>query len=544
MDKTLFRSFQATFERQNIDAEQRTVEISFSSEAAVMRGGWREVLSHDPDAVNLNRLNDGGPLLLHHDTHDQVGVVEKAWIEDGKGRAVVRFSRSDRGEEAFQDVLDGIRRNVSVGYVIEDYEEDADTRTLTATRWTPYEVSLVPVPADNSVGVNRAQVLDAQSAQDTESAQPVDTRESGMSQENISVETSAPAESTSTVTVIREVAEATRRAMEIAERQGVNIEALANRLSERDAQAEGPVDQIVSAFRTLEPGRSRAEISLDHRAVASIGGFGLTNFDRPGTVRPFDSQQPTLGDLIPVYATTGSTIREIVETANVTPGASETDESGDKPDQTFAIAEVDFPVEAIAAVVVVTRQLLEDQAAVASYIQNRLPLAVRQRLEQQIINGTGTGAPRQLKGILNTSGIQTQAYSVSPADSILAGIVKVEKFASRVVNAVLMNPADWEIIRKEKATDGHYVGGSWAVNLAPTIWGKPVVTNSYVPTGRAIVGDFATGCGLHVRSQLSLDIADRDWQLMSKNQVGLRAEMRGAFVVSGPKAFCDVDLTA
>jgi HK97 family phage major capsid protein len=540
MDKTLFRSFQATFERQNIDAEKRTVEISFSSEAPVMRGGWREVLSHDPTAVNLTRLNDGGPLLLHHDTHDQIGVVERAWIEGGKGRAVVRFSRSGRAQEAFQDVLDGIRRNVSVGYVIEDYEEDDETRTLTATRWTPYEVSLVPVPADNSVGVNRAQVINEKLAQDQEQ---VDTRGTNMETNHNSDNAAPAAESTATVTVIREVAEATRRAMEIAERQGVNIEALANRLSERNAQSESPVDQVVSAFRTLEPGRSRAEINLDYRAVASIGGFGLTNFDRPGTVRPFDSQQPTLGDLIPVYATSGSTIREIVETANVTPGASETDESGDKPDQTFAIAEVDFPVEAIAAVVVVTRQLLEDQAAVASYIQNRLPLAVRQRLEQQIINGTGTGAPRQLKGILNTSGIQTQAYSVSPADSILAGIVKVEKFASRVVNAVLMNPTDWELIRKEKATDGHYVGGSWAVNLPPTIWGKLVVLNSYVPAGRAIVGDFATGCGLHVRSQLSLDIADRDWQLMSKNQVGLRAEMRGAFVVNGPKAFCDVDLT-
>jgi HK97 family phage major capsid protein len=540
MDKTLFRSFQATFERQNIDTEKRTVEISFSSETPVMRGGWREVLSHDPTAVNLTRLNDGGPLLLHHDTHDQIGVVERAWIEGGKGRAVVRFSRSGRAQEAFQDVLDGIRRNVSVGYVIEDYEEDEETRTLTATRWTPYEVSLVPVPADNSVGVNRAQVINEKLAQDQEQ---VDTRGTNMETNHNSDNAAPAAESTTTVTVIREVAEATRRAMEIAERQGVNIETLANRLYERDAKSESPVDQVVSAFRALEPGRSRTEINLDYRAVASIGGFGLTNFDRPGTVRPFDSQQPTLGDLIPVYATSGSTIREIVETANVTPGASETDESGDKPDQTFAIAEVDFPVEAIAAVVVVTRQLLEDQAAVASYIQNRLPLAVRQRLEQQIINGTGTGAPRQLKGILNTSGIQTQAYSVSPADSILAGIVKVEKFASRVVNAVLMNPTDWELIRKEKATDGHYVGGSWAVNLPPTIWGKPVVLNSYVPAGRAIVGDFATGCGLHVRSQLSLDIADRDWQLMSKNQVGLRAEMRGAFVVNGPKAFCDVDLT-
>lgn len=152
---TLERSF--VLDRANVDEENRTVPLAFSSEEAVERWFGNEVLSHDPAHVDLGRLNDGGALLVDHDPTDHVGVIEKASIDsDRKGRAIVRFGNSARAKEIFQDVLDGIRKHISVGYRIHEMLEDRDTNTFTAIRWQPHEVSFVSIPADATVGVMRS----------------------------------------------------------------------------------------------------------------------------------------------------------------------------------------------------------------------------------------------------------------------------------------------------------------------------------------------------------------------------------------------------
>ena len=111
----LYRS--AEFERAAVDAERRTVRLSFSSEEPVERWFGYEILDHSPGSVDLSRIKAGGALLVDHDTGDQVGVVEEASVgADRKGRATVRFGTSARANEIFQDVKDGIRRLVSVGY--------------------------------------------------------------------------------------------------------------------------------------------------------------------------------------------------------------------------------------------------------------------------------------------------------------------------------------------------------------------------------------------------------------------------------------------
>src|SRR5262249_31348336 len=110
----MFRTIDLT--RGRIDKKARTVELSFSSEMPVDRGSYDEVLSHSPGDVDLSRLADGHPLLLNHDPGIQLGIVDDVWIDGKKGRARVRFSKSAQAEEILQDVADGIRRHVSVGY--------------------------------------------------------------------------------------------------------------------------------------------------------------------------------------------------------------------------------------------------------------------------------------------------------------------------------------------------------------------------------------------------------------------------------------------
>lgn len=110
----------ATLTRDAVNVDARTVELAFSSQEPYDRWWGREVLSHDSRAVRLGRLNSARhPLLVDHSTRDQVGVVERAWVgEDRMARAIVRFGKSARAEEIFQDVRDGIRSLVSVGYRI------------------------------------------------------------------------------------------------------------------------------------------------------------------------------------------------------------------------------------------------------------------------------------------------------------------------------------------------------------------------------------------------------------------------------------------
>lgn len=145
----------AQIRAEDVNEDDRIVVLSFSSTAPVDRMFGVEILEHGADNVDLSRLNDGGPLLSDHDTSRQIGVIERAWLTDGKGHAEIRFSRSDRAQIEFQDVVDGIRRNVSVGYRIEEIREKPKTNEVRVTRWTPLEISLVSVAADPTVGVGR-----------------------------------------------------------------------------------------------------------------------------------------------------------------------------------------------------------------------------------------------------------------------------------------------------------------------------------------------------------------------------------------------------
>lgn len=152
-----------SFKVGTVDEEARTVELSFSSEYPVERWFGMEILSHRSGAVRMTRFESNASALVNHDWDDLVGVIESARIENGKGKAVVRFGTSERAEEIWQDVKSGIRTHISVGYIVHAMElesERDDVRTYRITDWEPFEISFVTVPADPSVGVGRGMVHD------------------------------------------------------------------------------------------------------------------------------------------------------------------------------------------------------------------------------------------------------------------------------------------------------------------------------------------------------------------------------------------------
>jgi HK97 family phage major capsid protein/HK97 family phage prohead protease len=188
----------ASTEAITVDAESRTMEFPFSSELPVERWFGDEVLSHNAGAADLKRLNDGAPLLFNHNMDEIVGVVERAWIDkDKRGYAKVRFAKTARADEVMGLVNDGILRNVSFGYRIMDMVESKKSgqSTYTATRWEAYEVSMVTIPADPTVGVGRAEANEKRAVNLTREdppAQPAETtNEDTMSEQTVDIQTIA-----------------------------------------------------------------------------------------------------------------------------------------------------------------------------------------------------------------------------------------------------------------------------------------------------------------------------------------------------------------
>lgn len=163
-----------------VDMAARTVELSFSSETeSVERWFGIEILGHDAEEVDLSRLNNAAPLLWMHNWRDQRGVVESARIDGDKvGRAIVRLSRSKEGEQLLQDINDKIITKVSVGYSIQGLrliEERDDVPVYRINRWTPMEISMVSVPADDTVGVGRtAEIPQEEVTEPTRDKEPVE----------------------------------------------------------------------------------------------------------------------------------------------------------------------------------------------------------------------------------------------------------------------------------------------------------------------------------------------------------------------------------
>ena len=152
----------AAFVPASVNEEQRTIDVIWTTGAEGERCEWDgevwlESLRVDDASCRLSRLNAGAPVLNAHQQYnglsDQIGVVERAWIEDGVGHATVRFSSRPEVEPFWRDVVAGIIRNISVGYVVYRYEPiestaDGQPARMLAVDWEPMEISFVPVPFD------------------------------------------------------------------------------------------------------------------------------------------------------------------------------------------------------------------------------------------------------------------------------------------------------------------------------------------------------------------------------------------------------------
>lgn len=284
-------------------------------------------------------------------------------------------------------------------------------------------------------------------------------------------------------------------------------------------------------------GFSMAFDDVDLKTLMQTTQGWAPDSDRTGRLVEAVTRPIQILDLIPMAETESNSVTYWEETLR-THSAAEKVEGAAYAESAFEWTERTSQVRKITDSLPVTDEQVEDRSQLRSIIEQRLGFGVRQRLDTAVVAGTGT--PPALEGIVNVTGIQTQAKGTDPRfDAVHKGITKVRVTGRSMPGAIVMHSNDWQEIRLTRTADGIYILGNPAVAGPMTLFGLPVALNEAISEGTALVGDFANYCRIYDRRGLSIQVGYVGDQFKEGKQT-LRADIRAAFVVERPAAFCTV----
>lgn len=285
------------------------------------------------------------------------------------------------------------------------------------------------------------------------------------------------------------------------------------------------------------PGPS-AEIDVDLKTLMETTAGWAPESTRTGKVVDYATRPIQVIDIIP-QTTTSQVAVVYMEETTFTNNAAETSEGGTFGEAALALTEVSSPVRKITVWLPITDEQLEDEAQARTYINNRLPFMIRQRLDLQILVGDGT-APN-LSGIHDRAGIQTQAKGADPTpDAVYKAMTKVRVTGQAMPNAYVSHPNDWQDIRLLRTADGIYIWGSPSEAGPERIWGLQVVQAQAETENTGLVGDFANFCDLAVKRGIDIQVSNAHSDYFVKGKLAMRADMRAALQVYRPAAFATV----
>jgi HK97 family phage major capsid protein len=260
---------------------------------------------------------------------------------------------------------------------------------------------------------------------------------------------------------------------------------------------------------------------------------------RTGRVVPFATRPIQVTDIIPQTTTTQAAVVYMEETTYDASLVVEKAEGAAFGEATLELTEQSSTVRKIPVFLPVTDEQLEDEPQVRGYIDNRLPFMLRQRLDLQILVGTGV-APL-LRGVNNVVGIQTQAKGTDPTpDAVYKAITKVRTIGFAEPNAVVMHPNDWQDIRLLRTADGLYIWGNPSEAGPERIWGLTVAQAVAQTENTGVVGDFANFSELAIRRGVDVQVSNSHGTFFVEGKQAIRADMRVALVWYRPAAFCTV----
>ena len=569
-----------------LDEENRVVRVGVSSEEPVERSFGMEVLGHSAGDINMEFINSGrAPLLLDHDMTKQIGVIEEFKLDETAKRslAVVRFGKSALAQEVFEDVKDGIRMNISVGYRIDKLERYEDNNeTYYKAKWTPMEVSSVSVPADQSrlVGVGRS-----------EDKNNINFKEITMSEnKDINIE------EVRTQTVDEAKAEFKRNSKEIIDLaarhnkrdladkaigEGVSIEEfrgqLLNEIS-NNTPLETPSEigmtkeevrefSLVRAIRAMaNPSDRKAQEDAAFEFECSAEAARQYGKDAQGIMLPAEvlrtwkqrdinsSDDSTLiaedyrgGDFIDVLRNSSSVMQAgatmlrglqgnvvIPKKTAASSGAWIATEGAAAAESEFTSGSVTMSPKVVGAFTDATRLLLQQSSLdVENLIRNDLTQSIATAIDLGALAGSGSSG--QPTGIANTSGINTTTFAA--ANPTWAEIVAME---SAVANdnaltgslGYICRPADFGTLKTtEKATGT----AQFVVSPDNSMNGYNVVRSNQVTSGDFYFGNFAD---LLIGMYGGLDITVDPYALSTSGGVRIVALQTVDVAVRHAVSFC------
>ena len=469
--ETLKRAFSVEFRGQD---EDRILEFPFASEAPVERYYGMEVLNMDAKSMDLTRLNDGAPLLYQHDADRIVGVVQKAYIKNKRAYARVKLANNELGREMQELIKDGIIRNVSFGYKINAMDADESTTPVTyrATDFQPFEISLVTVPADQSVGIGRSAFdnkgVDTASAVEN-NPNGVITVDQTLNVEAIRAEAvQAKAKEVAEMIALGQRTKNTEMAQEFIANSR-SLDELRSALLEKMGVEEKPVNtkdaeigmsekerrdfSFVRALKALaHPNDKEAQRAAGFefevsRAAQEKSGKEARGILIPADVLGYGKRDLTVGaasgggDLVATELMSDSFIdllrKSLVLTqagANVMTGLQgmvaiprqsggattyHVAESGAITESQLTVDQVTMQPRTIGALTDYSRRLLlQSSVDVENLVRRDLAQQIAIEVENQAINGTGTGS--YPLGFLNVTGINTESGYTTFADYVNA----------------------------------------------------------------------------------------------------------------------------
>lgn len=273
--------------------------------------------------------------------------------------------------------------------------------------------------------------------------------------------------------------------------------------------------------------------------LQSSGVAALFRNDKKDILTLLPTAPLTLLDVIP-FGTTDSDTVEWQEESTFTNSAAETAEGSEAPESAIAYTTRTAPVQDITHFIPSTKRALADAGQAAALIDNRLTLGVRLRLQNQVVNGNGTSP--NLRGIVNTSGILTQALgSDSRSDAVHKSITKIriQGEGMYVPKFLGVHPTDAESLFLEKDTSGRYYFGGPAGTQAQTVWGLLPIVSTVFAQGTPLVFDEAQAQGW-LNGGLEVAMSDSHSDYFTKKKVAVMASLRAAFGLYAPKGFCQV----
>ena len=571
-----------------LDEENRRVKIGVSSEEPVERSFGMEVLGHSADDINMEFISSGvAPLLLDHDMTKQIGVIEEFKLDETAKRttAVVRFGKSALAREVFEDVVDGIRMNISVGYRVDKLTRMNDKdEVYYKAQWTPMEVSSVSVPADQSrlVGVGRSK--DKQNTQTTKvKIMENEKQEINLDEVRSQTVAEAKAEFKRNSKEILDLAvkhnkrdladKAIADGISVEEFRGVLLENISNNTpletpseigmtkeevrdfslvkairamanpSDRQAQKDAEFEFECSAEAARQYGKDAQGIMLPAEVLKTWGKRDINTSDDSTLI----SEDYRGGDFIDVLRNESSVMQAgatmlrglqgnvvIPKKTAASSGGWIATEGSAASESEFTSGSVTMSPKVIGAFTDATRLLLQQSSLdVENLIRDDLTQALALAIDLGALAGSGSSG--QPTGIKNTSGINTTTFAA--ANPTFAEVVAMESAVAND-NALLgslgyiCRPADYGTLKTtEKATNT----AQFVVEPDGKINGYNVVRSNQVTSGDFYFGNFAD---LLIGMYGGLDITVDPYALSTSGGVRIVALQTVDTAVRHATSFC------